>query len=121
MLSGPLKCIRDGRNECGLGLLVGSGFHNLAAMDALDIVIVGGCGHVGLPLALSFADAGYRVGVDDTDAAKIERVRSGEVPFKEAGAEQLLRKLLSTGRLEFGWTFYSATNDVREWLAMALS
>ena len=71
-------------------------------MEPLDVVIVGGCGHVGLPLALSFADAGYRVGVDDIDTAKIERVRSGEVPFKEAGAEQLLRKLLPTGRLEFG-------------------
>ena len=71
-------------------------------MQPLDIVIVGGCGHVGLPLALSFADAGYRVGVDDIDAAKIERVRAGEVPFKETGAEQLLRKLLPTGRLEFG-------------------
>jgi len=71
-------------------------------MEPLDIVIVGGCGHVGLPLALSFADAGYRVGVDDIDTAKIERVRAGEVPFKEAGAEQLLRKLLPTGRLEFG-------------------
>src|SRR5258706_216813 len=71
-------------------------------MEPLDIVIVGGCGHVGLPLALSFADAGYRVGVDDIDTAKIERVRAGEVPFKEAGAEQLLSKLLPTGRLEFG-------------------
>jgi len=81
---------------------LGSGFHNLAAMEPLDIVIVGGCGHVGLPLALSFADAGYRVGVDDIDTAKIERVRAGEVPFKEAGAEQLLAKLLPTGRLEFG-------------------
>src|SRR6266849_5266826 len=81
---------------------LGSGFHNLAAMEPLDIVIVGGCGHVGLPLALSFADAGYRVGVDDIDTAKIERVRAGEVPFKEAGAEQLLRKLLPTGLLEFG-------------------
>src|SRR5258706_7424357 len=71
-------------------------------MDPLDIVIVGGWGHVGLPLALSFAAAGYRVGVDDIDTAKIERVKAGEVPFKEAGAEQLLAKLLPTGRLEFG-------------------
>ena len=70
-------------------------------MERLDVVIVGGCGHVGLPLALSFADAGYHVGVNDIDGAKIERVRGGEVPFKEAGAEQLLRKILPTGRLEF--------------------
>jgi UDP-N-acetyl-D-mannosaminuronic acid dehydrogenase len=72
------------------------------APSALDIVIVGGCGHVGLPLALSLAETGYRVGIDDIDTAKIERVRAGEVPFVEAGAKELLHKLLPTGRLEFG-------------------
>ncbi|TMC99008.1 MAG: nucleotide sugar dehydrogenase [Chloroflexi bacterium] len=70
-------------------------------MDPLDIVVVGGCGHVGLPLALSLADSGYRVGIDDIDAAKIEQVKSGSVPFLETGAEELLRRLLPTGRLEF--------------------
>jgi UDP-N-acetyl-D-mannosaminuronic acid dehydrogenase len=69
-------------------------------MDPLDVVIVGGCGHVGLPLALSLADSGYRVGIDDIDAAKIDQVRSGSVPFLENGAEELLRKLLPSGRLE---------------------
>jgi len=67
----------------------------------LDVVVVGGCGHVGLPLALSLADSGYRVGIDDIDAAKIEQVKSGSVPFLETGAEELLRRLLPTGRLEF--------------------
>ncbi len=70
-------------------------------MEALDLVIVGGCGHVGLPLALSLAETGYRVGVNDIDAAKIEEVRRGEVPFRENGAAELLRDLLPTGRLEF--------------------
>jgi UDP-N-acetyl-D-mannosaminuronic acid dehydrogenase len=69
-------------------------------MKALDVVVVGGCGHVGLPLALSLADSGFTVGIDDIDAAKIEQVRSGSVPFLETGAEDLLRKLLPTGRLE---------------------
>jgi len=68
-------------------------------MERLDVVIVGGCGHVGLPLALSLADCGYRVGIDDIDAVKIEQVRSGSVPFLETGAEDMLRKLLPTGRL----------------------
>ena len=69
-------------------------------MDSLDVVIVGGCGHVGLPLALSLADCGYRVGINDIDDKKVEQVRSGRVPFKEAGAEALLAKVLATGRLE---------------------
>jgi UDP-N-acetyl-D-mannosaminuronic acid dehydrogenase len=69
-------------------------------MDALDIVIVGGCGHVGLPLALSLADSGYRVGINDIDRSKVELVQSGRVPFLENGAEELLQKVLPTGRLE---------------------
>jgi UDP-N-acetyl-D-mannosaminuronic acid dehydrogenase len=71
----------------------------MAAAD-LDLVVIGGCGHVGLPLALSFADAGCRVGIYDTDEAKIERVGSGRMPFMEAGADALLARILPTGRLE---------------------
>jgi len=66
----------------------------------LDVVVVGGCGHVGLPLALSLADCGYKVGIDDIDGVKIEQVRAGSVPFLENGAEELLKRLLPTGRLE---------------------
>jgi UDP-N-acetyl-D-mannosaminuronic acid dehydrogenase len=69
-------------------------------MDPLDVVIVGGCGHVGLPLALSLAETGYRVGIDDIDKAKIDQVKSGQVPFLENGAVELLRKVLPSGRLE---------------------
>jgi UDP-N-acetyl-D-mannosaminuronic acid dehydrogenase len=69
-------------------------------MEALDMVIVGGCGHVGLPLALSLADCGYRVGIDDIDATKVAFVKAGNVPFLENGADALLKRLLPTGRLE---------------------
>jgi UDP-N-acetyl-D-mannosaminuronic acid dehydrogenase len=69
-------------------------------MNDLDLVIVGGCGHVGLPLALSLADSGFRVGINDIDEIKIAQVKSGHVPFRETGAEQLLAKMLEKGRLE---------------------
>ena len=69
-------------------------------MNDLDLVIVGGCGHVGLPLALSLADGGYTVGINDIDRTKVEMVRAGKVPFLETGAEDLLKKVLPTGRLE---------------------
>src|SRR5438034_20616 len=74
--------------------------HNLPAMNDLDLVIVGGCGHVGLPLALSLAECGYRVGINDIDQATIDQVKAGRVPFRETGAEALLTTLLPTGRLE---------------------
>jgi UDP-N-acetyl-D-mannosaminuronic acid dehydrogenase len=67
----------------------------------LDLVIVGGCGHVGLPLALLFASTGARVGIYDIETEKMERVSKGEMPFLEQGADRLLSELLPTGRLEF--------------------
>jgi UDP-N-acetyl-D-mannosaminuronic acid dehydrogenase len=69
-------------------------------MNDLDLVIVGGCGHVGLPLALSLADSGFRVGINDIDQIKIAQVKSGQVPFRETGAEQLLAKMLERGTIE---------------------
>jgi UDP-N-acetyl-D-mannosaminuronic acid dehydrogenase len=72
----------------------------MEALKTLDMVIVGGCGHVGLPLALSLADCGYKVGIDDVDANKVAFVKAGNVPFLENGADALLKKLLPTGRLE---------------------
>jgi len=58
----------------------------------LDVCVVGGCGHVGLPLAITFADSGLRVGIYDIDENAVERVKSGEMPFLEPGAEPLLQK-----------------------------
>ena len=69
-------------------------------MNDLDMVIVGGCGHVGLPMALSLADSGFQVGINDIDQIKVAQVKSGRVPFRENGAEELLARLLPTGRLE---------------------
>ena len=66
----------------------------------LDLVVLGGGGHVGLPLSLAFADAGQKVGVYDINERTIERIRAGEMPFLENGADELLAKILPTGRLE---------------------
>jgi UDP-N-acetyl-D-mannosaminuronic acid dehydrogenase len=66
----------------------------------LDLVVIGGCGHVGLPLALSFTDAGCRVGIYDIDEAKLALLRSGQMPFLETGAEEVLARVLLSGRLE---------------------
>jgi UDP-N-acetyl-D-mannosaminuronic acid dehydrogenase len=68
----------------------------------LDVVVLGGGGHVGLPLSLVFAQAGLRVGIYDTNRATLDRLAAGEMPFLENGADDLLREVLTTGRLEFG-------------------
>jgi UDP-N-acetyl-D-mannosaminuronic acid dehydrogenase len=66
-----------------------------------DICIVGGCGHVGLPLAITFAQRGLNVSVYDINEAAIEMVRSGRMPFLEGGAEPKLREVIGRS-LEVG-------------------
>lgn len=58
------------------------------------ICIVGGLGHVGLPLAISLAKAGMTVTVYDIDAKKSESVKQGKMPFLEEGAEDALKQTL---------------------------
>lgn len=62
-----------------------------------DIVIIGGCGHVGLPLGLAFARAGKQVAALDLDAAKVALANSGRMPFLDAGADELLPQVLAAG------------------------
>lgn len=61
------------------------------------IVIVGGCGHVGLPLGLLFASRGVKVTLLDIDKAKVEKVNRGEMPFLEPGAPDLLQQVVGKG------------------------
>jgi len=61
---------------------------------AYDICIVGGLGHVGLPLGISFADLGQRVVLYDINDKAIDIVSQGKMPFVEVGAEEVLKKVL---------------------------
>jgi UDP-N-acetyl-D-mannosaminuronic acid dehydrogenase len=68
-------------------------------MSRPDIVVVGGAGHVGLPLSLKLAEAGNHVGILDVSQEALDSIASGTMPFKERGADELLASLLPTGRL----------------------
>ncbi|MBK5280069.1 MAG: nucleotide sugar dehydrogenase [Bacteroidia bacterium] len=59
-----------------------------------DIIIIGGLGHVGLPLGIAFANKGLKVCLYDIDKKKAERVLAGEMPFIEYGAEPVLKKVI---------------------------
>src|SRR5205814_4863760 len=65
-----------------------------------DVAVIGGCGHVGLPLALTFADAGLRTVIYDVNARAVDQVRAGRMPFHEEGADELLKSVLAGGKLE---------------------
>lgn len=63
------------------------------------ICIVGGCGHVGLPLGLVLANSGFAVTLLDINKKAVELINSGVVPFQEDGAEELLREELDNKTL----------------------
>jgi UDP-N-acetyl-D-mannosaminuronic acid dehydrogenase len=69
-----------------------------------DVVVVGGAGHVGLPLAVAFASRGLRVCIFDVNQSAVETVNGGGLPFREDGAIELLHEALRSGTL-------SATSD----------
>ena len=64
------------------------------AKTGFDLAIVGGLGHVGLPMGLVFAHKGLRVALYDTDAEKAALVRRGVMPFLEHGAQPILEAVL---------------------------
>jgi UDP-N-acetyl-D-mannosaminuronic acid dehydrogenase len=67
--------------------------------SAVDVAIVGGCGHVGLPLGLAFADRGLQVELVDRDATACQRVNRGGLPFAEPGAGEVLARALDADRI----------------------
>lgn len=64
-----------------------------------DVVVIGGCGHVGLPLAIVLAQSGATVSIYDVSDAAVASVNSGKMLWRESGATALLREVLDDGRL----------------------
>jgi UDP-N-acetyl-D-mannosaminuronic acid dehydrogenase len=65
-----------------------------------DVCLIGGGGHVGLPLALTFADAGLRTVIYDINTTTVDTIKSGQMPFAEEGGQAMLERVLAKGTLE---------------------
>src|SRR5437773_1609704 len=66
-----------------------------------DVVVVGGAGHVGAPLSIVLASRGLRTLIHDLNERSLDTLRSGRMPFREDGAEPLLRQALDRDALGF--------------------
>jgi UDPglucose 6-dehydrogenase len=64
-------------------------------------VTIFGSGYVGLVTGACLADAGNHVVCVDVDAAKIERLKRGEIPIHEPGLDALIKRNAEAGRIEF--------------------
>ncbi len=70
----------------------------------MRLVVVGGCGHVGLPLGIALADRGVQVSAYDVNESAVALVNKGILPFREDGAQELLDRTLESGS-------FSASSD----------
>ena len=66
-----------------------------------DVAVIG-CGRVGLPLALAFADHGLRTLGVENDAERLAAVSERRMPFEEPGADEVLQ------RVEIDWSARAA-------------
>jgi UDP-N-acetyl-D-mannosaminuronic acid dehydrogenase len=72
-----------------------------ATVQSADLTVVGGAGHVGIPLVLAFAETGLRVNVNDLNQNSLDTLKAGRLPFIEHGAAVLLSRALANDRLVF--------------------
>jgi len=64
-----------------------------------DVVVIGGCGHVGLPLAIALADRGLSTVCYDVSDAAVKLVNDAVLPFEESGAAPVLERVIASGAL----------------------
>ncbi len=75
------------------------------------MITIIGTGYVGLVTGACFAEMGQDVLCVDTDAAKIESLKNGKVPFHEPGLDALVLHNQHNGRLRFTTDLQDATGS----------
>jgi UDP-N-acetyl-D-mannosaminuronic acid dehydrogenase len=68
--------------------------NNNSQTHRYDILIIGGYGHIGLPMGVVLADCGFQVALYDIDKSKEATILAGEMPFLEYDAEPILKRVI---------------------------
>ncbi|HJP96903.1 MAG TPA: nucleotide sugar dehydrogenase [Candidatus Saccharimonadales bacterium] len=76
-----------------------------------DICIIGGCGHVGLPLGMAFAEQNKQVVLYDINQKAVDSVNAGKLPFMEEGGEKLLKQVTKSKKLQASSDIASVRNS----------
>ena len=84
-------------------------FKNLFMADSLrkHISIIGGAGHIGLPLGLAFTNKGFYVHLIDKNIKNMQLIKGNKMPFLEFGSKKILSDSLKKKKFFFE---YNLTN-----------
>jgi UDP-N-acetyl-D-mannosaminuronic acid dehydrogenase len=69
--------------------------------ETYDVCLVGGAGHVGVPLSLVLAESGRKTLILDINEPALQTMAAGGLPFLEQGGKALLQKVLANNALAF--------------------
>ncbi len=105
--SGASPCVTRGARSGRVPVFAGAagyaaprcGAVGRSSMRTYDVTIIGGCGHVGLPLGIALADTGLRVALYDLNQAAVDTVNAASLPHDEPGAAAVLERVLADERL----------------------
>ena len=75
-------------------------------------VAVVGTGYVGLVSGACFAEMGVHVSCVDIDTKKIESLKNGQIPIYEPGLDELVKRNVNEGRLNFTTSLAEVIDDV---------
>jgi UDP-N-acetyl-D-mannosaminuronic acid dehydrogenase len=78
-----------------------------------DVLVVGGGGHIGLPLSLFLANRGMEVTILDISTSVVESIRNKTMPFHEPGCQELLSRVIDSQALKVFATL--SHSDKRRW------
>ena len=73
------------------------------------ICIIGGAGHIGLPLALKFCEKNFFVDVIDKNKSALKKLKKSIFPFYEAGGKELLKYCIKNKKINFNYSYESVS------------